>query len=74
MSCRKGDIDDYRWILRDGPRRDAFHEFHWLPTRQGALLKTLPVHDPNDLRRSNRQKRSGRGVGPGKLINLKGRF
>ena len=30
-----------------GPRRDAFHEFHWLP-RQGALLKTLPVHDSND--------------------------
>src|SRR5271169_6519535 len=45
----QGDIDDYRDILGDGPRRDAFHEFHWLPTRQGALLKTLPVHDPNDL-------------------------
>jgi hypothetical protein len=45
----EGDIEDYRWILRDGPRRDAFHEFHWLPTRQGALLKTRPVHDPNDL-------------------------
>ena len=45
----EGDIDDYRWILRDGPRRDAFHEFHWLPTRQGALLKTLPIHEPNDL-------------------------
>ncbi len=45
----QGDIDDYRWILRDGPRRDAFHEFHWLPTRQGALLKTLPIHEPNDL-------------------------
>jgi hypothetical protein len=44
-----GDIEDYRDILRDGPRRDAFHEFHWLPTRQGALLRTLPVHDPNDL-------------------------
>jgi len=45
----EGDIEDYREILRDGPRRDAFHEFHWLPTRQGALLKTLPVHDPSDL-------------------------
>jgi hypothetical protein len=45
----EGDIEDYRDILRDGPRRDAFHEFHWLPTRQGALLKTLPVHNPNDL-------------------------
>ena len=45
----EGDTEDYREILRDGPRRDAFHEFDWLPTRQGALLKTLPVHDPNDL-------------------------
>jgi hypothetical protein len=45
----EGDLEDYRTILRDGPRRDAFHEFHWLPTRQGALLRTLPVHDPNDL-------------------------
>jgi hypothetical protein len=44
-----GKIADYREILRDGPRRDAFHEFHWLPTEPGALLKTLPVHDPNDL-------------------------
>jgi hypothetical protein len=44
-----GDLEDYRTILREGPRRDAFHEFHWLPTRQGALLKTLPVHYPNDL-------------------------
>jgi hypothetical protein len=44
-----GDLEDYRTTLRDGPRRDAFHEFHWLPTRQGALLRTLPVHDPNDL-------------------------
>jgi hypothetical protein len=45
----KGNIEDYREIQRDGPERDALHEFHWLPTRQGALLKTLPVHEPNDL-------------------------
>jgi len=45
----QGDLEDYRDILRDGPPRDAFHEFDWLPTRQGALSKTLPVHDPNDL-------------------------
>lgn len=45
----KGDIEDYRNIQRDGPQRDALHEFHWLPTRHGALLKTLPVHEPNDL-------------------------
>jgi hypothetical protein len=45
----QGDLEDYRNILEDGPRRDAFHEFRWLPTQPGALLKTLPVHDPNDL-------------------------
>src|SRR5271166_2968578 len=45
----QGDIGDYRAILSDGPLRDAFHEFHWLPTEPGALLKTLPVHEPNDL-------------------------
>ena len=45
----KGDIEDYREIQRNGPERDALHEFHWLPTRHGALLKTLPVHEPNDL-------------------------
>ena len=45
----EGDIEDYRRIQQDGPERDALHEFHWLPTRHGALLKTLPVHEPNDL-------------------------
>ena len=44
-----GDITDYRQIQDDGPRRDALHEFNWLPTRPGALVKTLPVHAPNDL-------------------------
>jgi hypothetical protein len=24
-------------------------KFNWLPTRHGALLKTLAVHEPNDL-------------------------
>jgi hypothetical protein len=45
----EGDIEDYRRIQQYGPERDAFHEFHWLPTRHGALLKTLPIHEPNDL-------------------------
>jgi hypothetical protein len=45
----EGYIDDYREIQRNGPERDALHEFHWLPKRHGALLKTLPVHEPNDL-------------------------
>jgi hypothetical protein len=44
-----GPIPSYQEIMRDGPRRDAFHEFHWLPTEPGALLQTLPVHSPNDL-------------------------
>jgi hypothetical protein len=44
-----GNIEDYGEIQRDGPERDALHEFHWLPTRHGALLKTLAVHEPNDL-------------------------
>jgi hypothetical protein len=44
-----GNISDYREVQDDGPARDAFYEFHWLPTRHGALLKTLPVHEPNDL-------------------------
>jgi hypothetical protein len=44
-----GPIPSYRDIMRNGPRRDAFHEFHWLPTEPGALLQTLPVHSPNDL-------------------------
>jgi hypothetical protein len=45
----EGNIVDYRQIQEDGPQRDALHEFDWLPTRHGALLKTLPVHEPNDL-------------------------
>jgi hypothetical protein len=45
----EGNIEDYREIQLDGPQRDALHEFHWLPMRHGALLKTLPVHEPNDL-------------------------
>jgi hypothetical protein len=45
----KGNIEDYREIQQNGPQRDALYEFHWLPTRHGALLKTLPVHEPNDL-------------------------
>jgi hypothetical protein len=44
-----GPIPTYRDIMRDRPRRDAFHEFHWLPSEPGALLQTLPVHSPNDL-------------------------
>jgi hypothetical protein len=45
----EGPLTDYEEIQNDGPLRDALHEFGWLPTRHGALLKTLPVHQPNDV-------------------------
>jgi hypothetical protein len=45
----EGNIKDYRQIQADGPKRDTLHEFGWLPTRHGALLKTLAPHEPNDL-------------------------
>jgi hypothetical protein len=45
----EGNLAGYEQIQQDGPRRDSLHEFDWLPTRHGALLKTLPVHEPNDL-------------------------
>ena len=45
----EGELEDHRQIQTDGPQRDALHEFGWLPTRHGALLKTLAVHEPNDL-------------------------
>lgn len=44
-----GPLDDYRDIQNEGPSRDALHDFHWLPTRHGALVKTLPVHEPNEV-------------------------
>ncbi|MBK8212082.1 MAG: hypothetical protein IPK78_21270 [Rhodospirillales bacterium] len=45
----EGPVDDYQQIQAEGALRDALHDFRWLPTRQGALLKTLPVHEPNDI-------------------------
>ncbi len=45
----EGNIEDHRHIQAEGPPRDALHEFGWLPTRHGALLKTLAVHEPNDI-------------------------
>jgi hypothetical protein len=45
----EGELADYRRIQRQAAERDALHDFGWLPTRHGALLKTLPVHEPNDL-------------------------
>jgi hypothetical protein len=44
-----GPIGSYRAIGRERPSRDALLDFRWLPTRHGALVKTLPVHEPNDI-------------------------
>ncbi|MBL8660420.1 MAG: hypothetical protein JNM75_11770, partial [Rhodospirillales bacterium] len=44
-----GPLASYRRIRADGALRDALHDFKWLPTRQGALVKTLPVHQANDV-------------------------
>lgn len=45
----EGPIGDYKRVHEDDALRDAFHEFFWLPTRHGALLKILPIHPQNDL-------------------------
>jgi hypothetical protein len=45
----EGPLEDYGEVYGNQPQRDALMEFGWLPTRHGALLKTLPVHADNDL-------------------------
>jgi len=45
----EGALASYQDIQEEGPARDALHDFLWLPTRHGALVKTLPVHEPNDV-------------------------
>jgi len=45
----EGPIEDYQLIQEDDALRDALHEYHWLPSRHGALLNTLPIHQPNDV-------------------------
>jgi hypothetical protein len=45
----EGPLDRYRDIRRDDALRDAIHDFRWLPTRHGALVKTMPVHTPNEM-------------------------
>lgn len=45
----EGPIEDYRDFARNSPLRDALHESRWLPTRHGALVKSLPIHQPNEV-------------------------
>jgi len=44
-----GELDDYQAVYEQDQTRDAIQDFGWLPTRHGALLKTLPVHAPNEI-------------------------
>ena len=45
----EGPIEDYHEVQGESSLRDAIYDFRWLPTRHGALVKTLPVHQPNDI-------------------------
>lgn len=45
----EGPIDDYAQIHGDDVQRDALMELGWLPTRHGALVKSLPVHSDNEV-------------------------
>lgn len=45
----QGPLDGYEQVMAEDATRDALHDFRWLPTRHGALVKTLPVQQPNDL-------------------------
>jgi hypothetical protein len=45
----EGPLADFHEIQDYGPSRDALHDFRWLPTRHGALVKAMPVHQPNDI-------------------------
>ena len=45
----EGPLEDYAQVYGDSAQRNALIEFGWLPTRHGALVKTLPVHEANDL-------------------------
>jgi hypothetical protein len=45
----EGPIEDYAEVYGDRLQRDTLQAFNWLPTRHGALLKTLPVHEQNDI-------------------------
>jgi hypothetical protein len=45
----EGPLEDYGQVYDARVHRDALMEFDWLPTRHGALVKTLPVFAENDL-------------------------
>ena len=42
-------LEDFRRIYRDRIQRKSLEEFNWLPMQHGALFKSLPIHQDNDL-------------------------
>jgi hypothetical protein len=44
-----GPLADYRAVQAEGPARDALHDFRWLPTRPGALVKFIPTLASNEV-------------------------
>ena len=45
----EGPLDNPEAIREAAPVDSALFDFGWLPTRHGALVKTLPIHPDNDL-------------------------
>jgi hypothetical protein len=42
-------LEDFSRLYEDEVKRESLLEKGWLPTRHGALLKTIGVHEDNDL-------------------------
>ncbi len=45
----EGPLADPAAIAAETPLESALFDFRWLPTRHGALVKTMPIHAENDL-------------------------
>lgn len=45
----EGPVDDPAAVRDAAPLDAALYDFDWLPSRHGALVKTLPIHADNDL-------------------------
>jgi hypothetical protein len=42
-------IEDFGAVRRDAAMAESLRDLDWLPTRQGALVGSAPVHRPNQL-------------------------
>lgn len=42
-------LEDFGAVHGDAEMRASLRDYDWLPTRHGALLKTAPIHTPNEL-------------------------